>query len=92
MPLDPTTLITSLYAALCTVLLIALGGRISMYRRRHRIGVGSGSNKDLELAIRAHGNAVETIPLGLLLLLLFEVNGAPHLAVHAFGAVFTAAR
>ncbi|MEO0422669.1 MAG: MAPEG family protein [Pseudomonadota bacterium] len=85
-------LITGLYAGLCTLLMLVLGARVSMNRRRHKVGVGTGGNRDLELAVRVHGNAVETIPVGLLLLLLFELNGAAVWAVHAAGAIFTIAR
>ncbi len=91
MPIE-VPLITSLYAGLCTVLMLVLGARVSMFRRRHKIGVGAGGNRDLELAIRVHGNAVETIPVGILLLLLFELNGAGAWAVHLAGALFTIGR
>jgi uncharacterized membrane protein YecN with MAPEG domain len=87
-----TVFITSLYAGLVGALLVLLGLAVSLQRRRHRIGVGSGEQPALELAIRVHGNAAEHIPAALILLLLFELNGAPAIAVHAAGIVLVLAR
>jgi uncharacterized membrane protein YecN with MAPEG domain len=86
------TTATSLYAGLCTLLLLILGALVSVQRRRHRVGVGTGGHAALELAVRVHANAAENIPLGLMLLLLVELGGAPALAVHAAGILFVAAR
>lgn len=83
---------TALYAAVSTLLFLFLGLMVSLERRRHGVGVGTGGHESLELAVRAHANATENIPLGLLLLLLFELNGGPALAVHAFGTLFVLSR
>ena len=77
--------ITSLYAALCTLLLIILTTSVVARRRTLRIGLGAGSDVVLECRIRAHGNAVETVPIGLLLLLLLETGGLAGGWLHAFG-------
>lgn len=78
--------ITSIYAALATLLLVGLAARIPGLRRRYCVGIGSGDRPDLARAVRAHGNAVENIPIALLLLALLEIQGGHVAALHAAGA------
>ncbi|WP_292432719.1 MAPEG family protein [Methylobacter sp.] len=42
-------------------------------------------NEELQLAIRTHSNAVEYIPITLMLLLTLELNGAPKILIHILG-------
>jgi len=77
--------VTSLYAGLGALLMIALAGRIPPLRRQHRVGINSGGQNDLALAIRAHGNAVENLPLGLLLLGLLEIQGSHPALLYLLG-------
>lgn len=92
----PTTFtmpaIAALYAALLALLVVALSVRIALYRMRHRIGLGDGGDKRLFGLIRAHGNAIEYIPLGVVLLALLELCGAPTPGLHVAGGVFLLAR
>jgi len=64
--------ITMIAAGLLGLLLLILGVRIVMMRMRNRISLGDGDNPDLLTRIRAHGNAAEWIPIGLILLFLAE--------------------
>ena len=41
-----------------------------LHRNRHKIGIGDGGDKALARKIRVHGNFVEYVPLGLLLMAL----------------------
>lgn len=84
--------ITALYAGLLALLLIALASRIPLLRRKHHVGIGSGGNAELSLAIRVHGNAIEYIPAGLILLLIAELNGMPAWFLHSAGGAFFLAR
>ena len=84
--------ITAIYAALSALFITALAFNIARWRRRLRIGLGTGDDERLTLAVRAHGNAVETLPLALLLLLLLEVNGAPGWSLHVLGVLLLATR
>ncbi len=84
--------ITGLYAALLGLLIIVLLLRIVAKRFKHRIGVGDGGEKSLLLAIRAHGNAIETIPIALILLAALELNKGSVQTLHIFGAIFLFAR
>jgi len=85
-------MITGLYAALCALLLLALSGRVVALRRRLRVGIGDGGDPALARAIRAQANAIEYIPLLLVMLLIAENNGAGVLLLHACGIALVAAR
>lgn len=85
-------MITGLYAGLCGVLLVILYLRISQRRLTSKIGLGSGGDADLERRIRAHGNFIESVPIALVLLFLFEHAGAEPMYVHAFGIVLVLSR
>lgn len=84
--------ITGLYAALATFLVLVLTVRVIAYRRAHSIGLGDGNDGELRKRIRAHGNALEYLPLGLLLLLLLEQEQTSPLLLHVFGIVLILAR
>ncbi|NJC89301.1 MAG: hypothetical protein FIB02_12360 [Desulfuromonas sp.] len=85
-------MISSFYAALATLLLVWLIWQVVRLRRAKKIRLGDGGDPDLRNAIRAHGNAVETIPLSLLLLGLAELSGAPAALLHAGGISLLAGR
>lgn len=86
--------ITALYAALLGLLLLALGLRVSFKRIRANISLGDGEGKlpDLRAAIRMHGNAAETIPVGLILLLLAEMLGYSAYILHGIGGTLLVGR
>jgi uncharacterized protein len=84
--------VTSLYAALGTLLVLLLVYGVVQRRMQARIGIGDGGDAVLARRIRAHGNAIETLPLGLLLLLLLELGGLASWALHALGALLLIAR
>jgi uncharacterized protein len=84
--------ITGLYAALATLLVMVLMVRVMLHRRRSGVGIGDGGDHELARSIRAHGNALESLPLALLLLLLLELNQTQPLWLHVFGSVLIVAR
>jgi len=83
---------TAIYAALLAVFLVILLFPIIKLRNSLRVGLGDGGKSALQQAIRAHGNAVECIPIFLILMAIFELNRGPAWALHIFGAVFLLAR
>lgn len=85
-------MLTGLYAALCALLIFALSLRIALLRRALRIGIGDGGDAGLARAIRAQANAIEYVPLLLVMLLIAENNGASIVMVHACGAALLLAR
>ena len=85
-------MITLLYAGLCTLLVIVLAVRVAMWRSRHKIGLGHGGDRELQKRVRAHANAVENIPLALILLGGMELNGYSDNLIHGFGGVLLVSR
>ncbi len=85
-------MLTGLYAALCALLIFALSLRIALLRRKLRIGIGDGGDAGLARAIRAQANAIEYVPLLLVMLLIAENNGASVAMMHACGAGLLLAR
>lgn len=78
--------ITPLYASLLALLLIIHSIRIVRLRIKFKVGVGDGQQSPLVAAIRVHGNFIEYVPLGLILLACYEINGGAPLMVHLLGA------
>jgi uncharacterized protein len=85
-------MITSLYASLLALLIVRLSLSVIKLRRKNRISVGDGGIEELQLSIRTHANAVEYIPITLLLLLTLELNGAPKILIHLLGATLITGR
>jgi len=83
---------TSIYASLSVLLMVKLTLSVIKLRRKNRISVGDGGNEALLLAIRTHANAVEYIPIALLLLLMLELNGAPNILIHILGSTLLIGR
>jgi len=84
--------ITALYAAIYAILLTALAINVTMHRVKLRISVGDGDNAQMRRMIRLHGNAAEYVPIALLLMLFYEVNGGSHMALHIAALLFLFAR
>ncbi len=90
--MTPVLPVTAIYAALGTILVAVLMLRVIRLRRSLKIGIGDGGNKQLHCAIRAHGNAIETIPMFLVLMAILEANGGKPLFLYICGTVFLVAR
>ncbi len=84
--------ITPIYAAVLALLVVGLTLRVVRLRWKFKVGIGTGDERDLAKAIRAHGNATETIPLALLLMLLVELGQVPAVALHSAGIALVIGR
>jgi uncharacterized protein len=84
--------LTALTCAALTLLLTGLSLHISRLRMRHKVSFGDGGHNNLQVAIRAHGNALEQSMLLVLLMLLMELLRPGWGALAAVGGVFVAAR
>lgn len=84
--------ITALYAGLCALLIIALAFRVVKFRRSQKVGLGSGGQHFADVLIRTHANAIEYVPIALLLMLMAELNGLGAFWLHIFGSVLVLAR
>ena len=70
-------IVTSIIAAVLTIIFIKLSKDVIGLRRKNKVGLGSGGHDDLERAIRAQGNFAEYVPFGIILIACLELNGAP---------------
>jgi len=86
--------IVALYAGVNILLLLFLAMRVPGIRRANKISLGDGGNPALLRAVRAHGNAAEYIPAGLVGLTLIALMdpALPLWAVHVAGATLTLGR
>lgn len=84
--------ITGIYAALSALLIIVLAFRVIVRRKSERIGIGDGDDRELAKRVRAHANAAETLPIGLILLLVLEWNQTMPWILHLFGIVLLLGR
>jgi uncharacterized membrane protein YecN with MAPEG domain len=84
--------VSATYASVLAIIFIVLSYRVARRRMRFQVGLGTGDNRELERAVRIHGNFAEYVPLALVLLVIYEMGGAPAWAVHLAGAVLLVAR
>lgn len=85
-------MVSALYAVLGALLLIKFSFDVVRLRMQYRVAYGDGGFSELQSAIRIHGNAVEYIPVALVLLLFMEMNGAETWMVHICGLILIAGR
>jgi uncharacterized membrane protein YecN with MAPEG domain len=85
-------MITGMYAALAALMIVALARKVISLRRQHKVALCDGGQQDLLAAIRALANAVEYLPIGLLLLLLLELSQGPAWLIHLLGSLFIIGR
>jgi hypothetical protein len=86
------TAITTGYAAVLALIIVALGINVTVHRARLKISLGDGGDPLMLRMIRLHGNAIEYVPLALVLMLTYEINGGMHIALHIIGIALIAGR
>lgn len=79
--------VSSIYIALLALLLLSLALRVVKLRLKFKIGIGDGKHQALQLAIRTHANAVEYVPIALLLLICLENSWQVNGLTHAMGSL-----
>jgi uncharacterized protein len=84
--------ITALYAGILALLIVVLAGRVVAVRRSAAVSLGDGGSEVLIRRIRVHGNATENIPIGLLVMLVLELNHASAALLHGLGIALTVGR
>jgi uncharacterized membrane protein YecN with MAPEG domain len=86
--------VAALYAGVNILILLVLAVLVVAGRRKHKITLGDGGNEAFTRAVRAHANAAEYIPAGLVgitLLALFD-PATPIWLLHAAGISLTLGR
>ncbi len=84
--------ITSFFAGLFALYFVRLAFDVIRLRKANKVALGAGGFTDLERAIRAHGNFAEYVPLGLILLGLFESHSVHPGFVVGLGGLFALGR
>jgi uncharacterized protein len=84
--------ITALYGALNAIFNILLAYRITRLRGKYKVSLGMGEADELTVAIRAHANNAEYLPLALVLLLIAELCGGSSAWLHSIGGTLLIGR
>ncbi len=84
--------ITGLYASILAFIIIFLGYRVASLRMKHRVGLLDGGNPELTQAMRMHGNAVEWVPMVLILFACAESQQLMPIVLHSLGIMLVLAR
>ena len=84
--------ITAVIAGLCALWLVFLQAKVILFRRGKGVSLGHAGDEMGERLIRAHGNAVENIPIFLILLGLSESLGTPGWVLWLVALAFLAGR
>ena len=84
--------ITSFFAALLALMLFTLTMTVIVTRMTTKTDLGDGDNPLMFRRIRAHGNFVEYVPMGLILLGLNEVSGTGTIWLWTIGALLLVGR
>lgn len=84
--------ITTLTGSLLALSYIYLSIHVITLRRKHKVTIGCKEFADLEMAIRAHGNFGEYVPLTLILFLCAEANQANWIVLLILAFLFVLGR
>jgi len=79
--------VTGLYAGILAVMMFVLAYMTSARRREAKINLGTGDDEIMERRSRAFGNFTEFVPMLILLMAIFELQGYPTVYVHILGVV-----
>jgi uncharacterized membrane protein YecN with MAPEG domain len=84
--------LSALYAAVLALIVTALAINVTVHRGKFGINLGDNNHPQMLRMVRMHGNAAEQIPLALVLMLVFEINGGSHTALHIAGTALVISR
>lgn len=90
--LTPALSAVGIYTALNMAILLWIAAETGRLRGKYKVFIGDGGVKHLIRIIRGHANAIENMPVFLIMLLVAALLGMPVLAVHVLGLVFTVGR
>ena len=72
--------------------IVVLAMNVTLHRVTLRVSLGDGGKPQMHRMIRLHGSAVEYVPLGVLLMGLYELDGGSPFALHASGVALILGR
>ena len=83
---------SAIHASIGAIIIVWLSLNVIKVRTATHILLGDGGNEQLKTAIATQLNAVEYIPIALLLLFALDYNNANLIIVHALGIAFLVGR
>lgn len=84
--------ITGLFAGILGLLIIVLAYKVVVFRRTKKVGLGDNGDIGGQQAIRTHANAIEYVPMLVILMGIYEVNGGHSMALYCIGILAVIAR
>ena len=84
--------VTAVTAGLLALVYLVLSIRVIKLRGQNSISLGDGGNEALQRAIRGHGNFAEYAPMGVLLLLIAELQSVNAFVLIALAVVLLVGR
>jgi uncharacterized membrane protein YecN with MAPEG domain len=87
-----TLAITALYAGILALIVVALAINVTVHRAKLKVPLGDGGNPAMLRMMRLHANAVEYLPLALVLMAIYEITGGSHTLLHVAGIVLIVGR
>jgi uncharacterized membrane protein YecN with MAPEG domain len=84
--------VVGLYAGLNALILLWITGSTGLLRAKYNISIGDGGNRHMIRIMRGHANAIENVPIALILMIVMAIMGAPALALHGLGIALTVGR
>lgn len=84
--------VTPIYAGLIALLFLWLSLQVVGARRATKTSVGDGGHDVMLKRMRVQANCAEYAPIGLILLVLAELQGMPGVWLHLFGLMLLAGR
>lgn len=83
---------TVIYASILSLLMCSLSLNVIKARRKNRIKYADGDVEELKIARSAQSNAVDYIPITVILLFALEFNGGNIWLLHSLGTIFVVGR
>ncbi len=84
--------VVGLYAGLNTLILLWIASSTGKLRAKHKVSIGDGGVLHLTRILRGHANAMENVPMALILMIVMAGLQTPVFVLHGFGIVLTIGR
>lgn len=84
--------VVGLYAGLNTLILLWIAMSTGQLRAKHKVSIGDGGILHLTRILRGHANAMENVPMAIILMFVMAGLNAPIFVLHGFGIVLTLGR
>ena len=84
--------ITPIYIAILGLLLVPITMRVSLFRIKSKILLGTGDDPEMVRRMRGQANFIETVPMALFLLIVMELLGASSAWLNTLGITLVLGR